>query len=86
MERAAGMDAVKIRKEYGRAFGMLGSIDKRELAKGKKEIEREVLSQVPYLLESGGYVPTVDHTIPPDVSYENFLHYLEVKRKVIEGR
>lgn len=85
MEQAADMDAVRIRKQYGNALGMLGSIDKRELAKGKKEIERELLRQVPYLLESGGYIPTVDHTVPHDVSYENFLYYLDVKRKLVEG-
>ena len=86
MEQAAGMNAVAIRKQYGNALAMLGSIDKRELAKGKKEIEREVLRQVPFLLETGGYIPTVDHTVPPDVSYENFLYYLKVKRRIVEGR
>jgi len=86
MEQAAGMDAVKIRKKYGKALSFLGSIDKRELAKGKQEIEKELLRQVPFLLETGGYIPTVDHFIPPDVSYENFLYYLDIKRKVLEGR
>ncbi|OIN87372.1 MAG: hypothetical protein AUJ12_02375 [Alphaproteobacteria bacterium CG1_02_46_17] len=86
MEQAAGMDAVKIRKKYGKALSFSGSIDKRELAKGKQEIEKELLRQLPFLLESGGYIPTVDHTIPPDVSYENFLYYLDIKRKVLEGR
>ncbi len=85
-EQAAGMDAVRIRAEYGNAFAIMGGIDKRELAKGRKEIERELLRQVPQLLESGGYIPTVDHSIPPDISYENFLYYLDVKRKLIEGR
>ena len=86
VEQAAGMDAVKLRQEYGKALALMGSIDKRELAKGKKEIERELLRQVPYLLETGGYIPTVDHSIPPDVSYDNFIYYLEVKRKIIEGQ
>jgi len=86
VERAAGMDPVKIRKEYGKAFAILGGIDKRTLIKGKKEIEEELYSQVPYLLETGGYIPTIDHSIPPDVSYENFLYYLELKKKLLEGR
>jgi uroporphyrinogen decarboxylase len=86
LEQAAGMDAVKIRKQYGRAFALLGSIDKREIAKGKREIEQELLRQLPFLLESGGYIPTIDHSIPPDVSYDNFLYYLAVKKKLIEGR
>ena len=84
MEQAADMDAVRIRKEYGKAMGMLGSIDKRELAKGRKEIDHELQRQVPFLLETGGYIPTVDHTVPPDVSYDNFLYYLEVKRRLLE--
>jgi len=86
MEQAAGMDAVKIRKTYGSDLAMLGSIDKRELAKGKKEIERELLRQVPYLLETGGYIPTIDHAVPPDVSYGNFMYYLEFKKKLLAGK
>ena len=27
----------------------------------------------------------LDHTVPPDVPYENWLYYLELKRKLIEG-
>jgi uroporphyrinogen decarboxylase len=36
------------------------------------------------MVELGGYIPTVDHTIPPDVPLKNFLYYLELKRKVAE--
>jgi len=32
----------------------------------------------------GGYIPTVDHTVPPDVPLENFLYYLQLKRKIAE--
>lgn len=85
MEQAAGMDAVKIRKKYGKSLAFLGSIDKREIAKGKKEIETELLRQVPFLLETGGYIPTLDHTFPPDISYENFMYYLDLKRKLMKG-
>jgi uroporphyrinogen decarboxylase len=83
MEQAAGMDCIKIRKQYGKQLALLGGIDKREIAKGKKEIENELLRQMPFLLESGGYIPTIDHTVPPDISYENFLYYLELKKKIL---
>ena len=33
------MDAVKLRKEYGRDLAISGGVDKRELAKDKKAIE-----------------------------------------------
>jgi len=85
MEQAADMDLLSIRREYGQAFAMMGGIDKREIGKGKQYIERELHRQTPELLETGGFIPTIDHTVPPDVSYDNFLYYLEAKRKLICG-
>ena len=79
-EIAAGMDPVADRKKYAKDLVIWGGIDKRALARGKKEIEKEVMSKVPYLLEQGGYVPLVDHGVPPDVSFDNFRFY----RRLIE--
>ncbi len=85
IEAAAGMDPWKIRREYGHEFALSGGIDKREIAKGKEAIEREVMSKVPGLVADGGYIPSLDHAFPPDISYENFLHYLKVKMKAMSG-
>jgi uroporphyrinogen decarboxylase len=85
LEVAAGMDPRKLRREYGRDLALSGGIDKRALARGRKAIEEEVLSKVPPLLEEGGYIPTVDHTVPPDVSYADFLYYMELKRRCLDG-
>ena len=41
---------------------------------------------MPPLLESGGYIPTIDHTVPPDIPYENYMYYMELKAKIAEGR
>ena len=30
---------------------------------------------MPSLLPTGGYIPTVDHLVPPDVSWANFSYY-----------
>ncbi len=86
LEAAAGMDPVKIRKEYGRDLALIGGIDKRALAKDKRAIESEVRKKIVPMLETGGYIPTVDHLVPPDVPLENFLYYLELKRKIAEGK
>lgn len=80
------MDPVKIRKKYGKDLALMGGIDKRELAKDKKAIEKEVREKIVPMLEEGGYIPTVDHTVPPDVPLGNFLYYLELKRKIAEGK
>jgi hypothetical protein len=85
IERAANMSPLELRKKYGKAFFMIGGIDKRVLNKGKKAIENEVKSTVPPLIDEGGFIPTVDHSIPPDVSLDSFNYYLNVKWDVING-
>jgi len=85
LEAAAGMDPVKIRREYGEKLALYGGIDKRELAKDMKSIESEVYKKILPMIElGGGYIPAVDHTVPPDVPLENFLYYLELKWKIAE--
>ena len=73
MEVQAGMNILEIRKKYPK-LQIIGGIDKKEIAKGKNEIDKE-LSKIPFMLESGGYIPTIDHSVPPDISWENFKYY-----------
>jgi len=86
MERASGMDPVRFRKQYGKSVCMIGGIDKLEIAKGEDAIDAEVERTIAPIIDQGGYIPTIDHSIPPDVSYKDFLYYLDVKRKLLEGR
>jgi uroporphyrinogen decarboxylase len=83
-EVAANCDAVAIRRQYGKDLIIQGAIDKRALSKGKEEIDREVLSKVPWLCLQGGYFPQVDHLVPPDVSLENYTYYSRLLRQVVE--
>jgi len=84
-EIAAGNDMIELRKKYP-SFGLFGGIDKRELTKDKKAIYNEVMSKVPYLIEKGGYIPHIDHAIPPDITLENYLYYREVLTAVAYGK
>ena len=72
-EAQSHMDVAHIRGQYPR-LGMQGGIDKKALAAGKAAIDRELEARVPVVL-SGGYIPHVDHGVPPDVSWENFSYY-----------
>ena len=83
MEAASDMDPIQLRREYGNDIAFMGGIDKRELTKDKAAIERELYAKIPPLREKGGYIPCLDHTFPPDISYENFLYYMELKEKLI---
>lgn len=82
LEVAAGNDAVALRKEYNIDFILMGNIDKQALAKGKDAIREEVMAKVPFLLNKGGYFPSVDHMVPPDVSWENYCYYIDMVREV----
>ncbi|MCL5770930.1 MAG: hypothetical protein M1479_01450 [Actinobacteria bacterium] len=82
MEVAAGMHPVYIRKKYGKSFAMWGGIDKRILTRDKKEIDEEI-KRISPVVEQGGYIPTIDHTVQPGVSLENFFYYLDLKKKMI---
>jgi len=83
LERAANMDPLKLRQIYGHDLALAGGVDKRELTKGRDEIDRELYHVLPPLLEDGGYIPTLDHAVPPDIPYDNFMYYLELKQKLL---
>jgi len=82
LEQSSGMDPVRLRKKFGTDVVLAGGIDKLVLAKDKRAIEDELYYKIPPLLEIG-YFPIIDHTIQPDVPYENFLYYLELKKKLL---
>jgi uroporphyrinogen-III decarboxylase len=73
-EVASGCDVVAIGREFP-ALALLGGIDKRILASGKRAIDREVERILPAMRERGGYIPTCDHGVPEEVPYEDYLHY-----------
>jgi uroporphyrinogen decarboxylase len=85
LEVAAGEDPVALSRRYGKDLLLVGGIDKRALAKDLREIEREVLGKAPFLLEHGGWIPSIDHAVPPDVPLDNYRYYLSLLRKLAGG-
>jgi len=75
-EVAAGMDVVAVRREYGRDLAMIGGIDKRAVASGGAVMRAEVDRIMPVVAE-GGYIPELDHSAPPDISWPNYCNYME---------
>ena len=85
LERAANQDPIRLRKVFGRSLRLWGGVDKRTLAQGRSAIDQHLKSLQP-LIEEGGFIPTVDHTVPPDVSWDNFRYYMERKQLLLEAR
>lgn len=84
LERAADQDPVRLRRQFGRSLRLWGGVDKRVLTQGPEAIDAH-LQAMRSLIEEGGFIPTVDHTVPPDVSWPNFRHYLESKARLLRG-
>lgn len=73
-EVASGCDVVEIGKDYPWMI-MSGGIDKRVLTENPDIIDRYLDGILSEMRKRGGYIPTCDHGVPPEVSWQNYLHY-----------
>jgi uroporphyrinogen decarboxylase len=78
LEVNAGIHPETLRQIYP-GIRMMGGFDKVMLLEGKDAIKKE-LKRLKPLVDEGGFIPHVDHRVQADVSYKNYLYYLEVKR------
>ena len=82
LEVAAGVDPYAWRREFGKEMRIRGGIAKEPLVRGKAEIDKEI-ERIRPLMEQGGFIPHLDHLVPPDIPYAHYCYYLERKRKLI---
>jgi len=73
-EVASGCDVVKITKKHPWLIAS-GGIDKRVLAQDIEAIDKHLDYILPAMHKRGGFIPTCDHGVPPEVPWENYLHY-----------
>jgi hypothetical protein len=62
---------------------LIGGIDKRPLAQGKIAIQEELGRRLP-LVAHGGCIPAVDHSVPPDISFEDYVTYNQLQSRQCE--
>ena len=73
-EVASGCDVVAIGRDCP-WLAMSGGIDKRVLARSTADIDRMLERILPAMRARGGYIPTCDHGVPPEVPWQNYRHY-----------
>ena len=83
-EIAAGSDPVMLRRKFP-GCALMGGLDKRAIAGGRDGVDAE-LRRVRPLLKEGAYIPLLDHYVPPDVSYQTYLYYVERRRELCASR
>ena len=84
LERASEVDPLDYRRRFGRGLRLWGGVDKRVLPRGPAAIRAHLRQMIP-LIEDGGFIPTIDHTVPPDVSWDCFRYYMDAKQALLDG-
>lgn len=80
-ETQFGLDITEVRRQYPE-LGMIGGINKFALAHGRAAIDQE-LEKVPFMLESGRFIPGLDHGVPPDVAWDDYRYCHDRLRELI---
>lgn len=82
LERMAGVDVAAIRRVHPR-WRMTGAFDKTVMKHGEAAMRGEFERLLP-VMRTGGFIPSVDHQTPPDVSLEAYRIYVRLLREYCE--
>ncbi len=78
MEVKAGMDPLRIKRQFGERISLCGGFDARNLvANDRDAIARELRDKIPVLKEGSGYILHSDHSIPETVNYETYRFFVD---------
>jgi len=76
LERQAGVDGLRLRQQFPE-LRMVGHFDKMVMPHGEAAMRAEFERLVP-LMNTGGFIPSVDHQTPPGVTLEQYRTFLRL--------
>ncbi|OQA81969.1 MAG: methylcobalamin:coenzyme M methyltransferase [Lentisphaerae bacterium ADurb.Bin242] len=83
MEVKAGMDLLRIYKNFGDRISLMGGLDVRPVVANDFEgIRRELESKIPFAKKNYGFIFHSDHSIPESVEYDTYRYFLDLGRKL----
>jgi len=82
LERMAGVDVAALRAQNPR-LKMIGAFDKTVMHRGEERMRQE-FERLLGVARQGGFIPSVDHQTPPEVSIEDYRLYLRLLREYCE--
>ena len=83
LEVKAGMDPLRIQRNYGDRIVLCGGMDARNLvANDRDAIQRELEEKVPVLMQNSGYILHSDHSIPTGCEYETYRFFVDEGRRL----
>lgn len=81
LEVKAGMDPAAIKKQYGDSLVLHGGIN-AALFSDPGAVEKAVRKLLPVMIENGGYIFCVDHSVPDNVSLKEYRSIIELAKKL----
>jgi uroporphyrinogen decarboxylase len=80
--KAANMDLVELKKEFGDRLTLIGGIDVRAMADPDPSvIEEEIKRKLTFVKRGGGYIYASDHSVPNNVSLKQYERVIELVHK-----
>ncbi len=80
LEVKAGVDTIAVKKQFGDQLALIGGINAAQYG-NTEAVLAEIAEKVPVLKENGGFVFASDHSIPNNVTLENFKTIVETAKK-----
>jgi len=78
IEVKAGMDLLRIYRNYGDRLSLMGGIDVRVLyTNDRSKIDAELQAKIPVVKGHYGYVLHSDHSIPATVAYSTYRYFVD---------
>jgi len=78
IEVKAGMDLLKLYRDWGDCLSFMGGIDVRVLyTNDRAKIDAELEAKIPTVKQKYGYVLHSDHSIPETVHYDTYRYFIQ---------
>jgi len=82
LEVKAGMDLTELKREYGDKISFMGGIDQRLMAfDDPTPIEKEIREKLEVAKEGGGYIYHSDHSVPKNISFQQYVRVIDLVKK-----
>jgi len=81
LEAKAGLDVVELRRRYGHQIAFCGNMDVLDWARQDRESLKSIVLRKLNAAKGGGFIFQSDHSVPSNISPENYEYVLDLVRK-----
>jgi uroporphyrinogen-III decarboxylase len=79
---SAGMEYPKLRRQFGSEVALIGGIDSTALSRDEAAVTKAVKETVPWLLETGHYLPCLDDRPRCNIPFAHYRLYRNLLEEI----